>query len=194
MLKIIKIILLVPIIFLLSLKGLWANEKIKIGLLVPLTGNDSEIGQSIVKSTRLAVNKINNSIIEIIPKDTKSDPTKALQSAKELLELGVRIIIGPVFNSNLIYLNELKDITFLSLTNKNKNYSKNIINAGINATSQLKAIDKFIKKNEIKNTIFLTPDGDYKDLPKFFINHRLHEIRGSPSQIQKKQSELLSKF
>lgn len=171
MLKIIKIILLVPIIFLLSLKGLWANEKIKIGLLVPLTGNDSEIGQSIVKSTRLAVNKINNSIIEIIPKDTKSDPTKALQSATELSELGVKIIIGPVFNSNLIYLNELKDITFLSLTNKNKNYSKNIINAGINATSQLKAIDKFIKKNEIKNTIFLTPDGDYKEEIKEAISY-----------------------
>ena len=171
MLKIIKIILLVPIIFLLSLKGLWANEKIKIGLLVPLTGNDSEIGQSIVKSTRLAVNKINNSIIEIIPKDTKSDPTKALQSAKELSELGVKIIVGPVFNSNLIYLNELKDITFLSLTNKNKNYSKNIINAGINATSQLKAIDKFIKKNEIKNTIFLTPDGDYKEEIKEAISY-----------------------
>ena len=171
MLKIIKIILLVPIIFLLSLKGLWANEKIKIGLLVPLTGNDSEIGQSIVKSTRLAVNKINNSIIEIIPKDTKSDPTKTLQSAKELSELGVKIIIGPVFNSNLIYLNELKDITFLSLTNKNKNYSKNIINAGINATSQLKAIDKFIKKNEIKNTIFLTPDGDYKEEIKGAISY-----------------------
>ena len=171
MLKIIKIILLVPIIFLLSLKGLWANEKIKIGLLVPLTGNDSEIGQSIVKSTRLAVNKINNSIIEIIPKDTKSDPTKTLQSAKELSELGVKIIIGPVFNSNLIYLKELKDLTFLSLTNKNKNYSKNIINAGINATSQLKAIDKFIKKNEIKNTIFLTPDGDYKEEIKEAISY-----------------------
>ena len=171
MIKIIKIILLVPIIFLLSIKNTWANEKIKIGLLVPLTGKNSEIGQSIVKSTRLAVNKINNSIIEIIPKDTKSDPTKALQSAKELSELGVKIIIGPVFNSNLIYLNELKDITFLSLTNKNKNYSKNIINAGINATSQLKAIDKFIKKNEITNTIFLTPDGDYKDEIKEAISY-----------------------
>ena len=171
MIKIIKIILLVPIIFLLSIKDTWANEKIKIGLLVPITGKDSEIGQSIVKSVRLAVNKINNSIIEIIPKDTKSDPTKALQSAKELSELGVKIIIGPVFNSNLIYLKELKDITFLSLTNKNKNYSKNIINAGINATSQLKAIDKFIKKNEIKNTIFLTPDGDYKEEIKEAISY-----------------------
>ena len=171
MLKIIKIILLVPLVILLSLKDIWANEKIKIGLLVPLTGKDSEIGQSIVKSTRLAINKINNSIIEIIPKDTKSDPTKTLRSAKELSELGVKIVIGPVFNTNLVYLNELKNITFLSLTNKNKNFSKNIINAGINATSQLKAINKFIKENDIKKTIFLTPDGDYKEEIKNAISY-----------------------
>ena len=57
MLKIIKIILIVPFVILFSLKNIWANEKIKIGLLVPLTGEDSEIGQSIVKSTRLAINK-----------------------------------------------------------------------------------------------------------------------------------------
>ena len=163
MLKIIKIILIVPFVILFFLKNIWANEKIKIGLLVPLTGEDSEIGQSIVKSTRLAINKINNSMIEIIPKDTKSDPTKTLQSAKELSELGVKIVIGPVFNANLVYLNETNNITFLSLTNKNKNFSKNIINAGINATSQLRAIDKFIKENEIDKTIFLTPDGDYKE-------------------------------
>ena len=171
MLRIIKIILLVPLVILLSLKDIWANEKIKIGLLVPLTGKDSEIGQSIVKSTRLAINKIDNSIIEIIPKDTKSDPTKTLQSAKELSELGVKIVIGPVFNANLVYLNELKNITFLSLTNKNKNFSKNIINAGINATSQLRAINKFIKENEIKKTIFLTPDGDYKEEIKDAISY-----------------------
>ena len=37
-----------------------AQEKIKIGLLVPLTGKDAEIGQSIIKATRLAINKIND--------------------------------------------------------------------------------------------------------------------------------------
>ena len=44
-----------------------------------------------------------------------------------------------------------------------RNKSKNIINAGINATSQLRAIKKFIELNEIKKTIFLTPDVDYKN-------------------------------
>ena len=140
-----------------------ANEKIKIGLLVPLTGKNSEIGQSIVNSTRLAINKIDNASVEIIPKDTKSDPNIALRSAKELSELGVKIIIGPVFNNSQQYLDEIKEIIFLSFTNKSDNGSKNIINAGINATSQLIAIKKFIKLNEIKNTIFLTPDIDYKN-------------------------------
>ena len=104
--KFIKIIVFVYLALSFSLNSVTANETIKIGLLVPLTGKDAEIGQSIVKSTRMAVNKINNSIIEIFPKDTKSDPTSTLESAKELSALGVKIIIGPVFNTNLIYLDE----------------------------------------------------------------------------------------
>ena len=161
--KIIKIILFLTLTFSASMEKIIANEKITIGLLVPLTGKNSEIGQSIIKSTRLAINKINNSSIEIIPRDTKSNPANALKAAKELGDMGIKIIIGPVFNKNQSYLGELKEITFISLTNKDDNKSKNIINAGINATSQLNGIKKFIRLKEIKKTIFLTPDVDYKN-------------------------------
>ena len=160
--KIIKILLLSVLTLSMTSKSGYTNEKIKIGLLIPLTGKNSDIGQSIINSTRLAINKINNMSIEVIPKDTKSDPNTTLRSAKELSELGVKIIIGPVFHSNLEYLDELKEITFLSFTNKSSTRSKNIINAGINATSQIKAIKKFIELNKIKKTILLTPDVDYK--------------------------------
>jgi hypothetical protein len=161
--KIIKIILLLTLTISISTRELFANERIKIGLLVPLTGKNSEIGQSIIKSTRLAVNKINNLSIEIIPRDTQSNPEGALNAAKELSKLGIKIIIGPVFNKNLIHLDKLTEVSFLSLTNKSDNHSKNIINAGINATSQLNAIKKFLEMNELKKTIFLTPDLDYKN-------------------------------
>ena len=161
--KIIKFILFITLSFLVSVEKTVASEKIKIGLLVPLTGKNSEIGQSIVKSTQLAINKISNFSIEIIPRDTQSNPENTLMAAKELAKLNIKIIIGPVFNENLIYLDELSDITFLSLTNKNDNYSKNIINAGINATSQLNTIKKFLELNEIKKTIFLTPKVNYEN-------------------------------
>tara|TARA_B100000780_G_scaffold5512_1_gene4376 strand:+ start:573 stop:1724 length:1152 start_codon:yes stop_codon:yes gene_type:complete len=169
--KIIKIILLLTLTLSPSLGSVFAEEKIKIGLLVPLTGKNSEIGQSIIKAVRLAINQIDNSSIEIIPRDTASSPEITLRSANELSSLGVKIVIGPVFNENLIYLDELSELMFLSLTNKNNNWSKNIINAGINAISQLNAIKKFIKLKEIKKTIFLTPDVNYKNEIAQAISH-----------------------
>ena len=51
----------------------WSQEKIKIGLILPLSGEYKEIGESIVKSTLLAINKINDPRIEILPRDTKSN-------------------------------------------------------------------------------------------------------------------------
>jgi len=176
--KIIKIILLLALTLSVSEKEVQASKKIKIGLLVPLTGKNSEIGKSIIKSTQLAINKINNSSIEIIPKDTRSNPKDTLKAAKELAKLDIKIIIGPVFNENLIYLDELTELTFLSLTNKNNNFSKNIINGGINATSQLITIKKFLKLNKIKKTIFLTPNVKYKnEIRKAISNSKIKIIK-----------------
>ena len=94
--------------------------------------------------------------------------------AKELANSGIKIVIGPVFNESLIYLDELSELTFLALTNKNDNFSKNIINAGINATSQLNAIKMFIELNEIKKTIFLTPDASFKnEIEKAISNSKI---------------------
>ena len=130
------------------------EEKIKVGLLVPLTGEDKEIGNQIIQSIRIALKDINSSKIEIYPKDTASNPNKTLESAIELKEDGVQIVIGPVFYKNLINLNEVQDLIFVSLTNKTLNLSKNIISAGVNATSQLNAIKKFIDTYEIKKQFF----------------------------------------
>ena len=172
--KIIKIILFLAFTFSVVPGTVLANNKIKIGLLVPLTGKNSEIGQSIIKSTRLAINTINNVSIEIVPKDTQSNPAITLRAAKELANSGIKIVIGPVFNESLIYLDELNELTFLALTNKNDNFSKNIINAGINATSQLNAIKKFIELNEIKKTIFLTPDVSFRnEIEKAISNSKI---------------------
>tara|TARA_X000000950_G_scaffold280998_1_gene376728 strand:- start:13382 stop:14536 length:1155 start_codon:yes stop_codon:yes gene_type:complete len=138
------------------------EEKIKIGLLVPITGENKNLGQLIIKSTRMALEDIDNNKIEIYPKDTNSDPNKALQSAQEFEKLGVKIVIGPIFYKSLAYLNDVQNITFLSLTNKTEKIPNNVISSGVNASSQLKAIKKFIELNEIKKTIFLTPKLEFE--------------------------------
>ena len=141
----------------------YAQEKIKIGLLVPLTGNDKDLGEQIIKSTRMAVKDLNTNNIEVYIKDTNSNPDKTIKSAIELKEIGIKIVIGPIFYKSLSNLDEIKEITFLSLTNKTLKLPSNVVSVGINALSQLTAIKKFIESNEIKKTIFLTPNLGYED-------------------------------
>ena len=138
------------------------ETKIKVGLLVPLTGEDEKLGKLIIKSTRMAIEDLNTNVFEIYPKDTGSNPDKTIESVKSLNEMGVNIVVGPIFYKNLNSLKEFENITFLSLTNRTLDISQNIISSGVNATSQLNAIKNFIKLKELNKTIFLTPELDYK--------------------------------
>jgi uncharacterized protein YdcH (DUF465 family) len=140
----------------------YSSEKIKIGLMVPLTGEYKSIGKSILNATKLAINKINNDNVLIVPKDTKGNPEITLKVAKELRDNDVKIVIGPLFYKNLIYLDELNQMIFLTLSNKVLETPTNVISAGINAESQINTIKKFKKKFNLERTIFLIPDSDYK--------------------------------
>ena len=195
----IKIIIFLCLVSVLNIQKTSAEEKIKIGLLVPTTGQHSEIGKSIIKSVRLAINKIDNPLIEILPRDTQSNPLITLRKAKELNEIGVKIIIGPVFNKNLIYLDEIKDVIFLSLTNKTINNPKNIISTGINSESQFNTISKFQKINEIEKTIILIPKENYKEeiekaiqQSKIKVN-RVHYYESDPTKLTN-QIEAITKY
>ena len=165
------------------------NDKLKIGVLVPLSGDNKKIGEQIIKATKLALKDINTKKIEIYPKDSGSNPTQTLTSASEFLNMGINIVIGPVFYESLSYLDEIDNITFLSLTNKTINLPKNIISSGINATSQINAIKKFIEQIELKKTIFLVPEIDYESEIKKAINQskiktsKIHIYNTEPTKL-----------
>ena len=137
------------------------QPKIKIGVLAPLSGENASLGKQILNSIRMALIDISNNKIEIYPKDTKSDPDITLRSALELEQMGIFLVVGPVFHKNLLYLDKVKNITFLSLTNKTLDLHKNVISSGINSSSQFNTIKKFLEKNNIKKTIFLIPNSNY---------------------------------
>ena len=138
-----KFILLILFILIINFDKAYSSNQIKIGLMVPLTGEFKEVGKSILNATKLAVNKINNNKILIVPKDTKANPEITLKVAKELSDSGIQIVIGPIFNKNLTYLDELDKIIFLSLSNKVLKIPSNVISAGINAESKLIQLRNF---------------------------------------------------
>ncbi len=138
------------------------EEKVlKIGVLLPLSGKFEDIGKSFLKAIQLALYDISDKNILIYPKDSKANALDSYKSAKELEELGVRVVIGPIFYESLEKLEEINTITFISLTNKTENIPKNTIAFGVNVISQIDVIKRYFKEKEISKTLLLFPKSQF---------------------------------
>ena len=138
------------------------NKKLlKIGVLVPLSGEFKNIGESFLKAIHLGLKDISNSNIKIYPRDSKANAFGAYSSAKEFQELGIEIVIGPIFHESLEKLNEIKNITFISLTNKTKKIPNNTIAFGIDIDSQINALKKYFDKTDISKTLLSYPISEF---------------------------------
>jgi len=184
-----NIITFLSYIFLLLNSNLVADEKdkkLRIGLLAPFSGEYKSLGESLLLSTQLALNEIDDQNIIIIPRDSGSNNKDKLNKAiKEILDNRVKIIIGPMSS---LYFDELKkynDTIFISLSNKEPKISNNVINIGVSLESQLEAIEKLLIKEERKKTIILYPKNEYEK----FIDKKIKLLKIKNYKIFKYNSD-----
>ena len=141
------------------------NRTLKVGLLAPLSGPFSEIGNSLLHSLQLALEEINDKNVIIIPKDSGFKNDEKINSAiDELKSSGVKIIIGPVTYEEFNQAKKYSDLIFISPSNIKPEFSKNIISIGISLESQLIALSEFLKKQGKNKTIIMYPENEYIEM------------------------------
>ena len=176
-------------IFLLLNTTLIADEtdgKLRIGLLAPFSGEYKNLGESLLLSTQLALNEINNENIIIIPRDSGSDDKDKMNLAiKEIINNGAKVVIGPMTSSYLNEVEKYKNTIFISLSNKEPKISNNIINIGISLESQLEAIEKLLLKEKKKKTVILYPKNEYEK----FIDKKIKLIKLKNYRVFKYNSD-----
>ena len=194
--KLLNLLFFVFIVFIFTSKLFASENKIKVGLLLPLNGQNKDIGKSVLRSVNLAINKIDDPILEIYPKNNFDNPDDNIKAAQELYNQGVRIFIGPIFDKNIKNLEKFSDAIFITFSNKNKSTQKNLIYAGVNATSQMATIKKFLEDNDIKETICLIPEADFKEEIKKGISQtkinlkKVFYYNTEPTEITKRIEEI----
>ncbi len=84
-------------------------ETIKIGVLLPLTGALGPVGEKMKMGAELAAKEINEhggingKKIELIVEDTQTDPAKAVEAAKKLIDINkVKVIVGAAASSSTL--------------------------------------------------------------------------------------------
>ena len=114
--------------------------------MAPFSGEYRDIGQSIMLSLQLALKEINDDNVTIYPRDSGfNDKQKFLSAVESLRQENVKIVIGPTNFNNFNYLNNYRDMIFISPSNTNPKVQDNVLSIGVSLESQIKAIEKFSK-------------------------------------------------
>ena len=145
-----KIIILILLVLSLNSK-VYAKSELKLGALLPLSGEHAILGNNIYKSILITIFELENLRIKVIPLDTQSTKSGTKIAFQKGLREQVDIFIGPIFFDNLSEIKDLegfKDKIFFSYSNNENNNLPNVINFGINLSSQINALEKVFNQNE----------------------------------------------
>ena len=161
------------------------NKILKVGLLAPLSGPYSELGNSLVHSLQLALEEIGKKEIFIIPRDSGfNDKDKLDLAIQDIRSQGVKVIIGPIAHEEFNLVKKYNDLIFISPSNINPKFTNNIISVGVSLESQLLVLIDFIKKQKKNKTVIMFPKNKYSKL----IEEKLNNLELKNSRIFKYSS------
>ena len=129
------------------------------------------MGKSLLYSLQLALEEIGDKNIFIVPRDSGFNNKEKLNAAiQDIRSQEIKIIIGPITHDEFKDVDKYSDLIFISPSNINPEFTKNIISVGVSLESQLTALLNFIKKQKKNKTVIMYPDNRYSKLIEKEIN------------------------
>ena len=153
----IKFFLLSFLLLNLTLVAESKNQSLRIGAILPLSGDYKEIGNKILKTFELTIFELSNVNVTLIPFDNQSTETGTRFALKELQTQKVDIVLGPVFMKNLLFISNEEGFSkyiFISLSNNNIDLPRNVISFGLNIDSQILALQSVLNQKNTSKIFF----------------------------------------
>ena len=140
------------------------NNIIKVGVMLPLSGEHSEIGNLILNAIEMAVFQREENKLELHIKDTEAKSDKAKKVLSELIDEGVKVVIGPLFSKSLAAIQSdvaSKNINIFALTNNINLRNKGIWIFGVDPQAQTEKVLRYALEKGSKNIAALLPQNAY---------------------------------
>ena len=176
------------------------NKILKVGLLAPLSGKYSELGNSLLYSLQLALDEIDDEKVLIVPRDSGFNDNDKLNAAiQDIKSQGIKIIIGPITYEEFNDAKKYSDLIFISPSNIEPEFTSNIISVGVSLESQLIALINFIKKQKKSKTVIMYPKNQYSELieekiKKLNLNNMRKFMYSSNPEVLTGEIEILTNY
>lgn len=140
------------------------DHEIRVGLLLPLTGQGAFLGETLFDAAKLALFSKKADNFVLMPFDTQSSKEGAVVAARDAVRAGIKLAIGPIFSDAVtgaapIFQNA--GIKVIALSNNQSVAEPGIFLAGLFPQAQIKRLLEYAAKKGKNRLAVLVPAGPY---------------------------------
>ena len=140
--------------------------QVVIGILLPLSGAQAALGQSLLKAAQLAVQDSGSAQIVLLPQDTQSTAQGAAQAATAALNQGAKLLIGPVLSTEVAAVAPLvqaRGTPLLALSNNTRLARNQVFMLAPSPANQVTRALTYARAQGVKGIAALSPATPYGD-------------------------------
>ncbi|GMN13531.1 penicillin-binding protein activator [Altererythrobacter sp. MTPC7] len=137
------------------------TERHRVALLVPMSGGNANVGQSIANATTMAILDTDASNLRITTYDTS---TGAREAARRAVNDGNKLILGPLMAENVpLVLAEARaaEVPLISFSNDNEVAGPDVFVMGHLPTQSIRRSVEYARSRGARNFSILAPEGEY---------------------------------
>ena len=151
----------------------------RVALLVPLSGQNGEVGQSIANATTMAILDTEANNLRITTYDTAQGPQAA---ARQAIADGNRLILGPLLGSNVVSVRAEAapaNIPIISFSNDTSVAGPGVFVMGHVPEQSIARSVEYARSKGARTFAILAPDGDYGNRADLALRSALSSHGGS---------------
>ena len=135
----------------------------RVALLLPLSGANAALGQSLLNAAELALFLSESKNLELLPRDTEG-PGGAAAAASSALADGAELILGPIFASavsEVAPIARVRNVPVVSFSNDGTVAGNGVFVAGFTPENQIDRVVSFARSRGAQKFAALVPDSPY---------------------------------
>ena len=170
------------------------TPKVKVALLLPLSGSAQDIGQSMLKASQLALFDLGAETFELLPFDTRGEPATAKLVAQQAVNEGVELIIGPLFSGSVEAVRPVVSRTNINVVAFSTDWTKasgNVHLMGFMPFIQVERITDYAARQGLSRIALIAKNDKYgQAVERTFINAANRKGVQIPQMIRLAQPNL----
>jgi ABC-type branched-subunit amino acid transport system substrate-binding protein len=140
-----------------------ALGKARVALLLPLSGANAALGQSLLNAAELALFLSESDNLELLPRDTEG-PGGATSAATSAMDAGAELILGPIFASavqDVAPIARARNVPVVSFSNDAAVAGNGVFVAGFTPENQIDRVVSYARSRGAQRFAALVPDSPY---------------------------------